>query len=338
MKNNYITSSPEETKKLAQKIASELKGGEVICLCGELGAGKTVFVKGVIDYFLPGKRVLSPTFIIVRHYHPKDSIIKDIFHVDLYRISKSFEIQSLGLNEFMNKSDNIVLIEWAERLGKFLPKKRIDIRVKTLSNQSRSIEIHHAQPLGLSSVNEAIEILKQGGIVIYPTDTAFGIGCRIDDEAAVKRLFKIRKRPLTQATPVLVDSADMAQKYFLSPLPDNVRRLMKKFWPGALTIVYPCKKDLVPPLVRGNGENIGCRMPNHEVALKLISRVGVPILGPSANFHGQTTPYSYNELDEELVKFADDIISGECKTGNVSTVVDCSVDPWKILRQGAVTL
>ncbi|MBI4990739.1 threonylcarbamoyl-AMP synthase [Candidatus Gottesmanbacteria bacterium] len=187
-------------------------------------------------------------------------------------------------------------------------------------------------------LTEAIKILKQGGIVIYPTDTAFGIGCRMDDSIAVARLFKIRKRPVSQATPVLVDSIGMAQKYLLSPLPTNVRHLMGRYWPGALTVIYPCRKDLVPPLVRGNGKNLGVRMPNHETALALIKGVGVPILGPSANFHGQPTPYSYAELDEELVKLADGVISGECKTGNVSTVVDCSLIHWKTIRQGAIKI
>lgn len=189
-----------------------------------------------------------------------------------------------------------------------------------------------------AKLTEAIKVLKEGGIVIYPTDTAFGIGCRMDDSIAVERLFKIRKRPVSQATPVLVNSIDMAQKYLHSPLSDNVRHLMSRYWPGALTIIYPCRENLVPPLVRGDGKNLGFRMPDHEIALSLIKGVGVPILGPSANFHGKSTPYEYDGLDPELVKLVDYVIYGECKTGNVSTVVDCSVAPWKILRQGAVIL
>ncbi len=141
MRKKYITKNPEETKLLAKKLASTLRGGEVICLYGELGAGKTVFVKGVIDYFLPGKKVLSPTFIIVRHYYPQNSAIKNILHVDLYRLSETYEIQSLGLNEFMTKPDSIVLIEWAEKLAKLLPKQRIDIRFNILSEQQRLIKI-----------------------------------------------------------------------------------------------------------------------------------------------------------------------------------------------------
>ncbi len=186
-------------------------------------------------------------------------------------------------------------------------------------------------------IEEAITIVKNGGIVIFPTDTAFGIGCRMDDKNAVDRLFEIRRRPLTQATPVLVDSEAMGLPYYTDPS-KIVRRLMKKYWPGALTIIAKCKKKLVYSPIRGAGETIGLRMPNHETALGLIRGVGVPILGPSANFHGQPTPYRYEDLDPELIKLVDFVIPGTCSLGNVSTVVDCSVDPYRILRQGAVHL
>jgi L-threonylcarbamoyladenylate synthase len=184
---------------------------------------------------------------------------------------------------------------------------------------------------------EAIRTLIDGGIVIYPTDTAFGIGCRIDRPEAVDRLFELRKRPSTQATPVLISIKEMALTYFDTPS-DVVRRLMDEYWPGALTIVAPCKKELVHSPIRGNGNTIGLRMPNHQTALAIIRGVGVPILGPSANFHGAPTPYREVDLDPELVKLVDLVVPGTCSVGNISTVVDCSVDPYKIIRQGAVKL
>lgn len=188
----------------------------------------------------------------------------------------------------------------------------------------------------MESIKNAISVLKNGGIVIFPTDTAYGIGCRIDDEKAIKRLFALRRRPETQATPVLVDSIEMAEKYFISPLPDNVRHLMGKYWPGGLTVVYPCKTKLVPGLVRGGTENLGIRMPNHKTALSMIKKLGVPVLGPSANFHSKPTPYAFKELDPELLKLVDYVIEGVCKKKLASTVIDCSVTPWKVLREGAV--
>jgi len=190
----------------------------------------------------------------------------------------------------------------------------------------------------MDKIKEAVKVLNQGGIVIYPTDTAFGIGCRIDNQSSIKKLFEIKRRPKSQAVPVLVSSIGMAKKFLLSPLPDNVRHLMERYWPGALTIVYPCKKNSVPSLVRGSRENLGVRMPNHKTALSLIEDAGVPILGPSANFHGGKTPYKYDQLDKELVRLVDYVIAGKCKMGNVSTVVDCSTAPWKIIRDGAVKI
>lgn len=185
---------------------------------------------------------------------------------------------------------------------------------------------------------KAVQILRNGSIVIFPTDTAFGIGCRMDHEAAVRRLFEIRKRPETQATPVLVDSIKMAQKY-LEPIPDNVRKqLMDKYWPGALTIILRCIIEKVPKLVRGGGETLGVRMPDHRITLELIKGVGVPILGPSANFHGAKTPFRFEDLDKELVQLVDFVLPGECKMKQASTVIDCTGKRWKVLRQGAVEL
>jgi len=187
-------------------------------------------------------------------------------------------------------------------------------------------------------IKEAIKFVRYGGIIIFPTDTAFGIGCRIDDEEAIKRLFEIRKRPETQATPVLVSGLEMAQEYLL-PIPTDVsENLIKKYWPGALTIVLPCMIEKVPELVRGKGSNLGMRMPNHETALEIIKGVGVPLLGSSANFHGEATPYTFEDLDPELVKLVDYVVPGECSVKEASTVIDCSVNPWKVLRQGAITI
>ncbi len=190
----------------------------------------------------------------------------------------------------------------------------------------------------MSNLHKAIEILKNGGIVIFPTDTAYGIGCRMDSEEAVERLFEIRKRPPRQAVPVLIDSITMAENYLLSPLPNNVRHLMEKYWPGALTIVYPCKIKKVPSLVRGGTDKLGVRMPNHKLVLELIKNIKVPILGPSANFHGYPTPYNYESLDKKLVELVDYVIKGECFERNVSTVVDCSTVPWKVIRHGAILI
>lgn len=185
-------------------------------------------------------------------------------------------------------------------------------------------------------IQKAIEVLKQGGIVIFPTDTAFGIGCRIDDEKAIARLFAIRNRPENQPTPVLFDSIKRVKQYIL-PISTDVEGLMNKYWPGALTIILACKSGIVPGLVRGGGRTLGVRIPDHPTIWQLVKGVDAPILGPSANFHGQSTPYSLEALDKKLIKLADYTIEGKTKGfGSTSTVIDCSVKPWKIIRQGVV--
>lgn len=187
-------------------------------------------------------------------------------------------------------------------------------------------------------IERAVQILRQGGIVIFPTDTAFGIGCRIDGEKTIEKLFKIRERPLSQATPVLVDSIYMAQQY-LKPIPKEVKeKLIDRYWPGALTIILPCLKEKVPTLVRGGSVTLGVRMPDHQIVLEIIKNIGVPILGPSANFHGKATPFCFQDLDKELLKLVDFVLEGECGIKQPSTVIDCSVKPWKMLRQGAVRI
>lgn len=184
-------------------------------------------------------------------------------------------------------------------------------------------------------IAKAIEIVNRGGIIIFPTDTAFGIGCRIDRREVVDRLFEIRRRAHTQAMPVLVFSEAMALAYLENP-PEIVRRFMKTYWPGGLTIIAQCKKNLIYSPIRGGRDSIGVRMPDHQTILTIIEGVGVPILGPSANFHGEPTPYSIDQLNPDLVKLIDYLVPGECSLKQASTVVDCSVSPYKIIRQGAV--
>lgn len=199
-------------------------------------------------------------------------------------------------------------------------------------------------------IQKAVHIIKNGGIVIFPTDTAFGVGCRIDDEKAVERLFKLRRRPVEKATPVLVDTVKMAQEY-LKPIPQEViDTFIEPYWPGALTIVLPCKTEKVPSLVRGGSLTLGVRIPNHPIARSLIRNLGIPLLGPSANFAGEQTPFAFDDLNPELVTLVDYVVPGQCTVkqparlasesvaGRASTVIDCSTIPWKILREGAIKL
>jgi len=184
---------------------------------------------------------------------------------------------------------------------------------------------------------KAITVLKKGGIVLLPTDTVFGLCCRIDRNDSLKRLFSLKKRDLSQAVPILVSSIEMVREYVL-PFSEKVEELMEKYWPGGLTIVLKAEKEKVLPLVRGDEETIGIRIPNYPELREIINEVGVPIVGTSANFHGGFSVAKYKDLDPNLVKLVDFTLPEDSLGGVASTVIDCSSDPWKILREGAVAV
>lgn len=186
-------------------------------------------------------------------------------------------------------------------------------------------------------IQKAVEILQNGGIVLLPTDTVFGICCKIDNEQALERLFAIKKRDASQAVPVLVSSTDMVKEY-VEPFSQEVEKLMEDYWPGGLTIVLPCKKGKVLPLVRGDGDTLGVRIPDLLSTFQIIETLGVPIVGTSANFHGKPSVTKWTDLDSELVKLVDYVLEEDSLGGKPSTVVDCSKEPWKILREGIVRI
>lgn len=190
----------------------------------------------------------------------------------------------------------------------------------------------------MDNLQKTIEILSNGGVVIFPTDTVFGLGCRIDNEEAIKRIFKIKKREENMPLPVLVDSLKMAEKY-LQPLEFNVKQnLIKKYWPGGLTIVAECKKKKVLKIVRSGQDSLAVRMPNDFNLLKIINKVGVPIIGTSANFHGQPSSFRFEDLDSNLLNKVDFTLSGICKSNKASTIIDIAKKPWRILRQGGLVI
>ena len=186
-----------------------------------------------------------------------------------------------------------------------------------------------------NDLERAIRILKNGGIVILPADTVFIPACRIDKPGAIKRLYKIKKRPQNQPTLVLVNSISMAKKYV--KITKVAKQLINKFWPAALTVILPAKNN-VPKEIQGKGGSLGVRYPNYSFILKIIKLVGVPILAPSANFKGKPTPKKFEDLDKNFIKLVDYVLKGKCKIGMESTIIDVTVDPPKVLRQGILKI
>ena len=138
MNQTIVTKSPEETQALAHEFAKSLKDGAVVLLFGNLGAGKTSFMQGMAQGLGIKQRIISPTFIIMRKYDDQGS---RLYHIDLYRTDSKADLESLGLEEVLQEKNAIVAIEWPEKLGSFLPEKRIEIRFETISENERKIEI-----------------------------------------------------------------------------------------------------------------------------------------------------------------------------------------------------
>lgn len=140
-----ITKNAEETKNLGREIASQLTGGEVIALKGELGAGKTTFVQGLAEHFGLGERIVSPTFILLREYNLENhNSIKKLYHIDLYRLDDDLnrQVRELGIEDFWKGNENILLIEWAEKAKDILPSKTKWIEFEVINSERRKIKIY----------------------------------------------------------------------------------------------------------------------------------------------------------------------------------------------------
>lgn len=187
-------------------------------------------------------------------------------------------------------------------------------------------------------LKQAIEVVKNGGVIIYATDTACGIGCRIDNEAAVERIFTIKGRDAAKATPVLFSSVAMVKQY-VTHIPEEVQeKLMNVYWPGALTIILEANTDVVFPSIRGGGATVGTRIPDAEELRTLIEEIGVPLIGTSANFSGEPSIYTTDALSSTLISLVDYVLPGECQLKQASTVIDCTQTPWNVVRKGGVSL
>jgi len=201
----------------------------------------------------------------------------------------------------------------------------------------RPLPIIRVEPGERRAPRRALEVLRAGGVIVYPTDTVYGVGCRIDHEAAVARVFALKGRAATEALPVLL--ADPAQlDEYGTQVSAAARRLAALHWPGALTIVVR-RSTRVPAAVAGGGETIGLRVPGHAVPRALVRELGVPIVGTSANTHGAPPPVTAQQAVFDLGDRVDLVIDGgRCPIGGASTVVDATGDSPRVVRQGALVL
>lgn len=185
-----------------------------------------------------------------------------------------------------------------------------------------------------ASIQTAIELLQEGEIVAFPTDTVYGLGANAFYSPGIIKLFEAKGRDANKAIAVLI--GDINQLELLTEeLNETAKILAKKFWPGALTLVVPKKTELPELLTAGN--SIGIRIPDHPVALELLKEFG-PIAATSANLSGKTSPHDARDVLKQLNKRIPLILDGgRCSGGIPSTVVDCSNGEVRILRPGAIS-
>lgn len=185
-------------------------------------------------------------------------------------------------------------------------------------------------------IKEAGSIIKDGGIVAFPTETVYGLGADALNSEAVKKIFIAKGRPQDNPLIVHVSSKDLSN--LVKDVPKVAQDLMNKFWPGPLTIILD-KKEIIPDETSAGLNTIGIRMPNNEIALKLIELSGKPIAAPSANISGRPSPTEVERCVEDLDGKVDYILGGnKSDIGVESTIVDCTINPPMVLRPGGITL
>jgi L-threonylcarbamoyladenylate synthase len=190
-------------------------------------------------------------------------------------------------------------------------------------------------PAVAAQIKEATLILKRGGVVVYPTDTVYGVGASMASSAAVERVFEVKQRPRQMAFPILVGNIRQIETLAdgVSPLASC---LIDAFFPGALTLVLRASRSAPGYLVTQEG-TIALRIPDHPVPLALIEAIGAGLVGTSANLSGKPSAVTAEEARSQLGKRVDLIIDGGRCPGTESTVVDVTGESPVVLRQGALS-
>ncbi|MDX2180048.1 MAG: L-threonylcarbamoyladenylate synthase [Bryobacteraceae bacterium] len=183
-------------------------------------------------------------------------------------------------------------------------------------------------------IEQAARIIREGGLVAFPTETVYGLGANALDEAAVERIFAAKGRPAS--SPLIVHAADTAMaRALVSDWPPLAEKLANAHWPGPLTLVLP-KAAHVPDRVTAGLPTVGVRVPDHPIALALIRAAGVPIAAPSANRFTQLSPTETAHLDAALADYVID--GGPSRVGIESTVVSLAGDRPVLLRPGVLAI
>ena len=185
-------------------------------------------------------------------------------------------------------------------------------------------------------VEKGVSILKQGGIVAFPTDTVYGLGACANLPSAVERVYQVKERPRNMALPLLLAHTSQISEV-AEPVPPVVWLLARSFLPGALTLVLHKSKS-VPDIITAGGTTVAIRIPAHPVPVALVEGLGVPIVGTSANLSGQPSALTADGVYSQFGGEIDLVIDGgRCSGGRESTIVDVTGETPVVLREGAIS-
>lgn len=184
-------------------------------------------------------------------------------------------------------------------------------------------------------IEQAIDALQEGEVVVFPTETVYGVGVDSTNYDAVDKLFEVKKRP--KDNPVTLHVSDVEMVMDVAEVTEAARKLMAAFWPGALAIILNVKKNTVSPNVNAGKKTVGFRLPDNEIATLLIRGLGRPVAGTSANVSGQLSSTSFKQVtdyfQDNVAAFID---GGPSKIGIESTVIDLTTDIPTIIRPGSI--
>ncbi|HHF7366178.1 TPA: L-threonylcarbamoyladenylate synthase [Legionella bozemanae] len=192
-------------------------------------------------------------------------------------------------------------------------------------------------PLITTNIDQVINELHKGKPVAIPTETVYGLAAPINNEKAIRTVFVMKDRPLNH--PLIVH---VPQNWDLSTLVEDIpvyaQQLIKKFWPGPLTLVLHCKRDQINPLITGGQTTVAIRCPAHPIAQELLTKLGIPLVAPSANPFGKVSPTTALHVSESFPNLELTILDGgRCSVGIESTIIDAThAENYQILRHGLI--
>jgi L-threonylcarbamoyladenylate synthase len=187
-----------------------------------------------------------------------------------------------------------------------------------------------------TEIEEAVEALRAGDLVVFPTETVYGLGANASNPAAVRKIFEVKGRPADHPVIVHLDNPRYLHRW-VSEVPPLAEQLAAKFWPGPLTLILP-KADHVNDIVSGGQDSIGIRVPSHPMAQQLLTAFGGGIAAPSANRYGRLSPTKTEHVREEFGEAIRVILDGgESPIGLESTIVSCLDNTVRLLRPGLIT-